>query len=114
MDSRKWVFGHYFESNGLSYIRSGELEIELFQVDPNTVGQFIGKLDKNGKEIFEGCELGYLDDDANYQGGINVYSNQGKVFYDEESTSYLVSNRNNVDMEAVWEDCEIIDSPTQN
>ena len=52
-DGKDWVYG-YLVNN--CFILSGEdLELDiLHKVDPDTVGQFIGFFDSNGKEIYEG------------------------------------------------------------
>lgn len=44
-----WIYGYL---SGENYINSPELEGE-FLVDKDTVGQYIGVDDKNGKEIYE-------------------------------------------------------------
>ena len=78
--------------------------------------QYTGLKDKNGKEIYEGDIIRYLDFDMGIEGAGDEYQNQGIVKYDDNLAMFYVSNRNEVEMENLWLDdnLEIIGNIYEN
>ena len=83
-----WVYGFLSCEN---YIYSPELGTEKL-IDPSTICQCTGLKDEDGKKIFEGEIVGYIDCTSTENGYSEHYC-RGLVAWDEETASFQVTER---------------------
>ena len=77
--------------------------VESNPVRPETVGQFTGLTDKNGKKIFEGDICTYPDGWVDYAGdGVETFS-VGVVAWDEKNPSFYLTNNIGVEWDEIWD-----------
>ena len=96
LDNGEWAYGYLCNSDIIGeFDPTTQLE-DVYRVDPNTIGQFIGIHDKNGKEI---CESDILKTD---EGGWIA-----RVVF-AAGAFILVDLKGGFSSEPTWKLCEII------
>jgi len=102
--TNKWVYGHYmeqpndFEEEG-GYLKPtgigsfisdcNLLGRDLFAVDSETIGQYTGLKDNNGKEIYESDILRTTEEN-----GIDTFIDTFKIVWDIEKGGFMIEYLN--------------------
>lgn len=120
----EWVEGYYAKlkwCNNIIHvvipdkaeIDSGNSLLETYEINPETICQYTGKSDEDGKKIFEGDIVGFIDLYST-ESGYSESSCLGEVIWSKEECCFYVTNRLSAESWEVLDECKVVGNVFDN
>lgn len=124
VDNGEWTEGYYAKlkwCNNIIHvvipdkaeIDSGNSLLETYEINPETICQYTGKSDEDGKKIFEGDIVGFIDLYST-ESGYSESSCLGEVIWSKEECCFHVTNRLSAESWEVLDECKVVGNVFDN